>query len=178
MTTEAVIALAKSIGFSHVGEVNLTKLKFLPEVRAMCESNRCQAYNKSWVCPPACGTLEEITEQARRYQRGVLVQTTAQMEDDFDLDTMMEAEQLQKEHFFALVDRLRDQFPHLLPMAAGTCTLCKTCSYPDAPCRFPDKAFTSMEAYGLMVSDVCKQSGLGYYYGPQTITYTSCILLD
>lgn len=178
MTTEAVIALAESIGFSHVGEVNIPKLKFLPEVRAMCESNRCQAYNKSWVCPPACGTLEEITQRARQYHRGILVQTTAQMEDDFDLDTMMEAEQLQKKHFFALVDRLRDQFPQMLPMAAGTCILCNTCSYPDAPCRFPDKAFTSMEAYGLMVSDVCKQSGLGYYYGPQTITYTSCILLD
>lgn len=178
MTTEAVIDLAKSVGFSHVGQVNIANLKFLPEVRDMCKSNRCQAYNKSWVCPPQCGTLEEITEKARQFHRGILVQTTAQMEDDFDLDTMMEAEQLHKEHFFALVDALRDCFPQLLPMAAGTCTLCKTCSYPDAPCRFPDKAFTSMEAYGLMVSDVCKQSGLGYYYGPQTITYTSCVLLD
>lgn len=108
MTTEAVITLAESIGFSHVGAVAMEQLKFLPEVRAMCESNRCQAYNKSWVCPPACGTLEEITEKARRYHRGILVQTTAQMEDDFDLETMMEAEQLQKEHFSALVDRLRD----------------------------------------------------------------------
>lgn len=178
MTTDAVIDLAKAIGFSHVGEVAISKLKFLPEVRDMCKSNRCQAYNKSWVCPPQCGTLEEIAQKAQQYHRGVLVQTTGQMEDDFDLDTMMEAEQLQKEHFFALVDKLRDCFPSLLPMAAGTCTLCKTCSYPDAPCRFPDKAFTSMEAYGLMVSDVCKQSGLGYYYGPKTITYTSCILLD
>lgn len=178
MTTEAVIHLAESIGFSHVGEVNMAKLNFLPEVRDMCKSNRCQAYDKSWVCPPACGTLEEIIQKARQYHRGILVQTTAQMEDDFDLDTMMEAERLQKERFFTLVEGLRDSFPNLLPMAAGTCTLCKSCSYPDSPCRFPEKAFTSMEAYGLMVSDVCKQSGLGYYYGPQTITYTSCILLD
>lgn len=178
MTTEAVINLAKSIGFSHAGKVNIAELKFLPEVRDMCASNRCQSYGKSWVCPPACGSLEEITQKAQQYHRGVLVQTTAQMEDDFDLETMMEAEQHQKEHFYALVDALREDFPQLLPMSCGTCTLCKSCSYPDAPCRFPNKAFTSMEAYGLMVSDVCKQSGLGYYYGPQTITYTSCILLD
>jgi hypothetical protein len=35
-----------------------------------------------------------------------------------------------------------------------------------------------MEAYGLLVSDVCQKAGLPYYYGKQTITYTSCILLE
>ena len=34
----------------------------------------------------------------------------------------------------------------------------------------------SMEAYGLLVSDVCRRSGLGYYYGTGTMTYTSCVL--
>ena len=33
-----------------------------------------------------------------------------------------------------------------------------------------------MEAYGLLVSDVCRRSGLGYYYGTGTMTYTSCVL--
>ena len=35
-----------------------------------------------------------------------------------------------------------------------------------------------MEAYGLLVSDVCLKSGVKYYYGPKTMTYTSCILID
>ena len=35
-----------------------------------------------------------------------------------------------------------------------------------------------MEAYGLVVSQVCQDSGLPYYYGPQTITYTACVLID
>lgn len=178
MTTDAVINLTNSIGFSHAGALNPSELMFLPEVRNMCQANRCQAYNKSWVCPPQCGTLEEIAARAKNYRRGILVQTTGAMEDDFDVECMMETERLQKERFLRLVTALRPDFPDLLPMAAGTCTLCETCSYPDAPCRFPDRAFTSMEAYGLLVSQVCQQAGLGYYYGPQTITYTCCILLD
>lgn len=178
MTTDAVMELAREIGFSHVGEVNTAALEFLPQVREMCQSNRCQAYGRSWTCPPHCGTLEEIAGRARQYRRGVLVQTTAQLEDDFDLEAMMEAEKLQKEQFRALVERLREEFPRLLPMAAGSCTLCEQCTCPDAPCRFPDRAFPSMEAYGLMVSDVCRRSGLPYYYGALTITYTSCVLLD
>ena len=38
--------------------------------------------------------------------------------------------------------------------------------------------FPSMEAYGLLVSDACTSAGLEYYYGKNTMTYTSCILLD
>lgn len=33
-----------------------------------------------------------------------------------------------------------------------------------------------MEAYGLWVSDICRQSGLEYNYGAQTMTYTACVL--
>mgnify|MGYP002088389988 CR=1 FL=1 len=90
----------------------------------------------------------------------------------------METERLHKERFQALTDRVRQVAPNCLPMAAGACTICKTCTCPDAPCRFPERVVPSMEAYGLVVSDVCRESGLPYYYGPGTITYTSCILLD
>ena len=53
---------------------------------------------------------------------------------------------------------------------------CAKCTYPDQPCRFPDKAFTSMEAYGLLVTDVCKSADTPYYYGRNTVTFTSCVL--
>ena len=66
----------------------------------------------------------------------------------------------------------------MLPIGAGCCTKCKVCTYPDAPCRFPDQAFSSMEAYGMLVTQVCKANGLEYYYGPCTIAYTSCYLLE
>ena len=63
-------------------------------------------------------------------------------------------------------------------VASGGCTVCPKCTCPDTPCRFPDLATPSMEAYGLVVSDVCRDSGLPYYYGPKTITYTACMLVN
>jgi hypothetical protein len=33
-----------------------------------------------------------------------------------------------------------------------------------------------MEAYGMIVSDVCKANGIPYYYGPNTLTYCACVL--
>lgn len=178
MTTAQVLALAEEAGFSHAGQLNMEALRFLPEVRDMCSVDRCKNYGRCWTCPPHCGTLEETAEKARQYSRGVLLQSTGQMEDDFDVDCMMETERLQKQRFSRLLDSLRPHFPTMLPMGSGGCSICKVCTCPNEPCRFPEKAYPSMEAYGLFVSDVCKQSDLPYYYGPQTITYTACILLD
>jgi predicted metal-binding protein len=55
---------------------------------------------------------------------------------------------------------------------------CKTCTYPDAPCRFPEKMSASMEALGMVVSDVCKDNNLPYYYGAGTLTFVGCVLLE
>ena len=40
----------------------------------------------------------------------------------------------------------------------------------------PDKRISSMEAYGMLVMQVCKDSGIGYYYGADHLAYTSSIL--
>ena len=177
MTVEQLMCLAEEVGFTHCGSLNMQALKFMPEVRAMCASDKCRNYNRSWSCPPACGTLEEMEEKVRGYSAGVLVQTTAVMEDSFDIETMMNASKEHKEHFHELHDRLIDMGEKCLFMGSGGCNVCKECTYPDTPCRFPERSMPSMEACGLLVSDVCKDSGLPYYYGKDTLTYTACILI-
>ena len=168
--------LAKKAGFTNVCEINMDALVAMTEVRDMCASGRCKIYGKRWACPPACGTLEECAARMKKYSCGILVQTTAKMQDDFDVETMLGTEVTHKEHFVKLAAEMRELHPECLPLAAGTCTLCKKCTYPDEPCRRPSEMLSSMEAYGLLVSDVCTRSGAKYNYGPQTMTYTSCIL--
>lgn len=175
MTREQAEKLAQEAGFDHWGVFSVDALKFLPEVRAACEANKCGAYGKRWSCPPACGSLEECEARARDYSWGVLLQTTGQMEDDFDVEVMLEAEKEQKERFAAFCAALGEDERHL-PLGAGVCTICAQCTYPDEPCRFPNRQHPSMEAFGLLVTDVCKAADTLYYYGPQTITYTCCVL--
>lgn len=176
--TEFLIKEALDMGFSQAGELNVSALVFMPEVREMCAADKCHAYGKNWVCPPACGSIEEAAARAAEYTRGILVQTIGQLEDDFDYETMVETQKKHSENFCRLVARLRERYDDLLPMGAGGCRLCAACTYPDAPCRHPDQAMSSMEAYGLLVSRVCTESGIPYNNGPQTITYTSCYLYN
>ena len=164
-------------GFSQAGELNVDALEFMPEVRDMCSADRCHQFGKNWRCPPACGSIEEAAARAAQYSCGILVQTIGKMEDDFDYEAIQATAEKHKSNFAALVAAVKTRRPDILPMGAGTCELCETCSYPDAPCRHPDESISSMEAYGLWVSKVCTLSNIPYNNGKQTITYTSCYLL-
>ena len=71
---------------------------------------------------------------------------------------------------------LLDRGIEALAAGAGCCTVCKECTYPDAPCRFPEQKMSSMEALGMLVLEVCKANDMRYFYGENTIAYTSCFL--
>ena len=175
MTQEEAIRLADEVGFSHNGIFPVSGLRFLPEVRDMCSVDKCHKYDKCWSCPPGCGTLDDSREKANQFSWGILLQMTGEMEDDFDVETIEETGIILKEKLTDFLHRL-DPEQKCLAMSAGACTICKECTYPDAPCRFPDRMHSSMEAYGLVVSEVCGLADTPYYYGPKTMTYTCCVL--
>lgn len=173
-----LIRLALQAGFSQAAELDMEALVAREEVRAMCAADRCHAYARRWSCPPGCGTLRENQRRMSAYPHGLIFQTTGDMEDDFDVEALGRIQLAHKKQFETVVRQIRTMDPDCLPLTAGCCTICRNCTYPNKPCRFPRKMFSSMEAYGLLVSEVCEKSGLKYYYGPRTMTYTSCVLTN
>ena len=175
---DALIALAEEAGFSHAAPLDAATIDLKPQVRQMCAGNSCGMYGKRWSCPPGCGELEELRQRVAQYSRGLLVQTVGQLEDDFDAQTMMETEKAQKAHMLVLQKKLMERYPNVLAIGSGCCTHCKSCTYPDEPCRFPDRQMASMEAYGMLVTEVCRNNNVKYYYGPCTLAYTGCFLIE
>lgn len=169
------IAAALEAGFSHAAPLNPAELRVSEEVRAMCNANKCHAYGHNWTCPPECGTLEACAARIAEMRNGMLVQTTGILEDSFDIEGMEEAEKRHLRQFHSLADRIRTEFPGVLCLGSGGCRLCESCAHPE-PCRFPERACSSMEGFGLLVTDVCELAGLKYYYGKGTLTYSACYL--
>ena len=176
MTIQELCALAAGIGFEHAGKLDPATIELKEEVREMCASGKCAMYDKRWSCPPGCGTLDECRELLKGYTYGILVQSVGELEDNFDIETMMETEAAHKERFYAMRKALTDRGVEALAAGAGCCTLCSECTYPTAPCRFPEQKMSSMEALGMLVLEVCKANGMQYFYGENTIAYTSCFL--
>lgn len=176
--TDELLALADEIGFEHSAVLSMDALEFRPEVREMCSADKCRNYGKSWSCPPAVGNVERAAERAGAYRRGIIVQTEGALADSFDMTGTAALMKKHKSCFETLVRQIRHFYPGCLPMGAGTCRVCRACTYPDRPCRHPEKMIASMEAYGLLVSDVAIKSGLKYNYGENTMCFTSCVLID
>lgn len=171
---EAIHTLGKSIGFSHVVPLDPSTIELKEDVRQMCTS--CHRYGKRWSCPPGCGSLEDCRSRLANYTKGVLVQTVGELEDELDGEGMMETEATHREHFQEMFAALRQTHHGVLALGAGCCNRCTSCTYPDAPCRFPEECTASMEAYGMLILDVCRKNNLLYYYGKNTIAYTGCFL--
>ena len=173
---DTLVSLGKQLGFRQIVPLDPETIDLKPEVREMCAANTCGMFGKCWSCPPGCGTLEECRSKIAEYPYGILVQTVGELEDPLDGEGMIEARDRHKENFQKMHEALRGMYPHVLAIGAGACGVCESCTYPGQPCRFPDKCITSMEAYGMLVLEVCKKNNLTYYYGPNTISYTSCLL--
>ena len=178
MTIEEWIAIAKEFGFTAACRLDPATIDLKEEVRATCATGTCGAYNRCWTCPPACGTLEECRERVARYHNGIIVQTTGELEDSLDFEGMREIGKRHGEQFRAMTKRVRELYPNALALGAGGCNLCKPCAYPDEPCRHPELATSSMEGYGMLVSEVCKNNDIPYHYGKDTLTYVGCYLID
>ncbi|MDR1422754.1 MAG: DUF2284 domain-containing protein [Coriobacteriales bacterium] len=173
---EQLKRLIEESGFESIGAFSASDLRVEPEVRAMCAADKCHSYNKNWACPPACGSLEEYAEQFSHYTDGYVFQTVAQMEDAFDFEAIASAGAEHKRRFHALVDAVETSPDDILLLGAGHCEICESCTCPDAPCRFPERTYPSMEASGLLVSAVCNLAKIPYYHGPNTVAFCSAAL--
>ena len=177
MNQQYWIEKALALGFSVAVPLEITTLKPRQDIRDMCSSDKCRAYGKNWTCPPHNGTLAECEAKIQSYSHGILLQTIGQMEKAVDTKAYRRTEERHLEMFHRLADLLHAHYPNALCLGSGGCRICKECAYPE-PCRFPEKALSSMEGYGLFVTQVCRENDLPYHYGDKTITYTACVLFN
>lgn len=169
------IQQAKQLGFDTALPLDPGILEARAAVRDMCAADKCRAYGKNWTCPPFCGTVQECQETMLSYKEGILVQTVGCLTKDIDTKAYRETEQKHIARFQTLAEEIRREYPDALCLGAGGCRVCTECAWPE-PCRFPERAVSSMEGYGLFVTQVCRDCGAAYHHGERTITYTSCVL--
>lgn len=163
--------------FDTAAVIRADKLIFRDDVREMCKSGRCGSYGNNWGCPPGCGSVDECRERAGKYDKTIVVQTIGVLEDSFDFEGMGKAAIEHCQRMTHMREKIEEELSDVLSLGAGPCKVCSECTCPHEPCRFPEKRFSSMEAYGLMVSEVCADSGLKYINGENTVTYTGCFLI-
>ena len=168
--------LAAETGFTESGFVEMPALRYLEDVRKICEGNTCRGYGASWACPPAVGTLEECRACVESFRHMLLFSRRYALEDSFDFEGMHRA----MSDFKTLVDdyhrRLEPELRDFKLLSNEGCGRCGTCTYPDAPCRFPELLHHSLEGYGFLVSELAQAAGMRYNGGKNTVTFFGALL--
>ena len=150
-------------------------ITFSENVRKACEVNYCGRYGKSWTCPPGAGDWQVLRDHFREYEHAFVFTTKYDLEDSFDVEGMDEARVQHEAVDKAILALLEGEEPHELA-GAGSCKICEKCTYPDAPCRFPDMRMSPLEGYGIFVSDLCTKNNIPYNRGKGTLTYVGAFL--
>lgn len=151
---------------------------FSDEVRKMCEANRCGKYNTNWQCPSGVGEISVLKAEILSYKNAFVFSTCEKLEDSFDFEGMTAAMLKHKEITRKISQLFKDKYGDVSILAAGGCTICEKCSYPNAPCRFPEKALHSVESCGINVVQLTGDLGMKYINGENTVTYFSVILYN
>ncbi len=172
--------LAIERGATYTATIESGSIPFAPELRALCDQNACGRFATCWVGPPAVGEVDDLKAQVRRFPMGIIVQTVDQLEDSFDYEGMVAARKNHMKVFRDIREAFRQAYPEwtMLTLDAGCCDLCPQCTYPDEPCRYPDEAIPSVEAYGINVNPMLTAGGLKYNNGKDTVSYVGLILMD
>ncbi|MBO5415002.1 MAG: DUF2284 domain-containing protein [Clostridia bacterium] len=173
-----MISAALELGLSGAEVISVDSIVTSAEFREACEANRCGVYGKCWMCPPDVGDIYELMECVRGYSHALLYQLISPLEDSYDIEGMTAARKahskIGRELYRALADELPQKSLHL---SCGGCGVCKKCSKIDGePCRFPNEATASLEAYGINVYETVKNTSLKYINGQNTVTYFGLIL--
>ena len=165
-------------GVYAYGLIESKDLVFWEEVREICKGNSCRKYGTTWACPPAVGTFEECKAEAMQYKKGLMFNCKYDIRSPFDWKGMMAGMAQFKEVCAELGEKVKDYLDDFLFLDAEGCDICEECTYPDAPCRFPDKMHSSIEGYGMYVSAIAKKAGIKYDNGEGTVTYLGLILFN
>lgn len=148
--------------------------------RDMCATNACGMYGKCYMCPPGVGEIDELMGNVKGYDYALVYQTVTELEDSYDFEGMIEA----KKYSYAIAQNLRKIFNDIniiktLHLGAGGCGVCETCAKrTNEPCRFPELAMPSLEAYGVNVSKLASAAGMKYINGQNTVTYFGAVLFS
>ena len=175
-----IVKVCYDFGVTAAEEVAVDKITLDSSLREYCEQNRCGRYGKNYTCPPMIGEADALIRRIRSFQTAVIWQNVYPLEDSFDFEGMMTAQVKHNEMTLAIMREvsLYNDLSDILFLAAGGCSICPVCaSETTEPCRNPEIALSSLEAYGINVSKIEEVTGMKYINGANTVTYFAGVFI-
>lgn len=164
MDRQAVETQLCELPISQYAWIDPRQIEFSERIRYVCE-HECGMYGKSWACPPAVGSVAACREKVLSYPAGLVFTTLTEVEDIADLEATLATRKPHEQITRQVRDILRQYSSDVLTLSTEACAVCEHCTYPDAPCRNPDRMFPCVESYGIVATDLAEKNGIEFYNG-------------
>lgn len=172
-----ILKLSEKFGAYKSYIIDVDKIPFDKDLRKYCEMDYCGYYGKNYACPPNVGDPESVIKQAKSYSRALVFQTVKNIEDSYDFEGMEKAKDIHTQIADSLNEEFKKQSDDYLQLTAGACSVCEKCAIQeDLPCKSPDMAVSSLEAYCMNVSTLAELCDMKYINGQNTVTYFGAFL--
>ena len=177
---QSAIRTVEQLGASHTALFDVKSISFDRSFRSLCTSNACGNYGKCWTCPPDAGDIDYLIHRAKGYHHALVYQSISSLEDSFDYEGMQAAAIKHNILCRSVTKWAKTQpFRTMLSLGAGGCHVCTVCAKrTNAPCRHPEETLSSLETYGIDVSQLAQETGLRYVNGQNTVTFFGVVLFD
>lgn len=173
---ESLLDCALAAGVHRAYVLPVSEVPFDAGLRAYCEADRCGCYGRNYACPPSVGSAEETIAKVKSYEFALVFQTVSPLQDSLDIEGMVDAAQKHNLISNALFHEVQAELPESMPLSIGACRICSVCAKTiDQPCRHPERAVSSLEAYCVNVSQLAEKCHMKYINGQNTITYFSAL---
>lgn len=152
------------------GFLKTDQVEFLDRVRTVCREE-CPQYGTSWACPPAVGTVDECRVHCQAYTDVMIFSTMTEVQDITNLEETLATRESLEVIARALREILQGLFGDCLMLSTESCAVCAHCTYPDAPCRHPERMLPCVESYGILVTDLAEKAGMTFFEDYNTVVW-------
>ena len=152
-----------------------SELVFTERVRTVCQME-CPQYGKSWACPPGVGTVAECRERCLAYPHALLITTMTEVQDISDLEETLSTRGGHEDITRQVAGFLREQGLETYVLSTESCAICEECSYPNGPCRHPDRMYPCVESHGILITETAEKYGIEFQCGGNIVTWFSLLL--
>ncbi|MBE6927692.1 MAG: DUF2284 domain-containing protein [Ruminococcaceae bacterium] len=150
-------------------------LTFSERVRTICQT-QCPRYGKSWACPPAVGTVEECRRKCLSYPNGLLIATLHEVDDSSDMVQTLATRVPHEELTHQVAKLLKASSAEIYALSGDSCSICDTCTFPNAPCAHPEQMLPCVESHGILVTELMESHGISFQFSGNVVTWISLIL--
>ena len=150
------------------------ELIFSERVRMICETE-CPRFGTTWACPPAVGPVDVCKARCLSFNDALLISTIVEVSDIANIEETLNTRGPHEEITRQVHELVKQQANETMVLSTEACAHCEHCSYPDAPCRFPNRMFPCVESHGIIVTDLAERYGIDFLAGTNMVTWFSII---